>query len=39
MRSGKGKKGRAGGNSDNCLVQAEIKGSGPHREVTPKLCM
>lgn len=39
MRSGKRKKGRAGGNGDNCFMQAEMKGSGPHREVTPELCM
>lgn len=39
MRSAKGKKGRAGGNGDNCLVQAEMKGSGPHGEVTPELCI
>lgn len=34
-----GKKGRAGGNGDNCLMQAQMKGSGPHREVTPELCV
>lgn len=39
MQSGKGKKGRVGGNGDNCLVQAEMKGSGPHGEVTPELCV
>lgn len=39
MRSGKGKKGRVGGNGDNCLVQAEMKGSGPHGEVTLELCV
>lgn len=39
MQSRKGKKGRAGGNGDNCLVQAEMKGSGPHGEVTPELCV
>lgn len=40
MQSGKGKKGgRAGGNGDNCLVQAEMKGSGPQGEVIPELCI
>lgn len=39
MPSGKGKKGRAGGNGDNCLMWAEMKGSGLHREVTPELCV
>lgn len=37
MPSGKGKEGRAGGNGDNCLMQAETKGLGPHGEVTPEL--
>lgn len=39
MPAGKGKKGRAGGNGDNCLMQAEMKGSGPHGEVTAELCV
>lgn len=39
MPSGNGKKGRAGGNGDNCLLQAQMKGSGPHGEVTPELCV
>lgn len=34
-----GKKGRAEGNGDNCLIQAQTKGSGLHREVIPELCV
>lgn len=37
MQRGKGKEDRAGGNCDNCLVQAEMKGSGLSREVMPEL--
>lgn len=37
-RMRKGKKGRGGGSGENCLVEAEMKGSGPRREVTTTRC-